>query len=437
MVTGIIVVIIFVVMAVLMMLRKIPALLALPIMAVLIAIAGGIPVLGKEGIFTYVLSAGALKLAGTYVAILFSCWLSQILYRTGITDTIIKKAAEFGGDKPFVICLALCAVSVFLFTVLYGTGAVAMVGSIVLPIMLSVGVPPIVAVNAFLAAMTGGYVLNPANISAITNITGVEASQMYLCAGILTGCCCVFFIVYLIWGFKKNGIKFAFAAPVEGGTPSPKTEDDDRPTQVKGIRGFLACLTPLVVVLIMLFLRLDAIPVFIIGIVWAIIFTVKGKWQKYSGMLVQSSYEGFKEAAPTAGLMFGIGMIINAMTAPVTQAAINPFMVAITPTTALGLIIFVCLLSPLGLYRGPFNLLGLGAGLAASMLAVGVLPVAALSAVFYAAFRWPTQSCPTSTQVVWASNYVGLDPVSTTNQVFFPNWIFTALTVIVMVLIYF
>jgi hypothetical protein len=416
-----------------MMLKKIPALLALPLMAVLIGLASGLPLKGEQGILTHVLSAGALRLAGTYVAILFSCWLSQILYRTGVTDTIIKKAAEFGGDKPFIICLALCAVSVFLFTVLYGTGAVAMVGSVVLPIMLSVGVPPIVAVNAFLAAMTGGYVLNPANISAIVNITKVDAAEMYLCAGILTGACCLFFILYLIWGFKKNGMKFAFAAPVDG----EAEEKEDRPAQVTGLRGLLACLTPLVVVAIMIIFRLEATTVFIIGIVWVILFTVKGKWQKFSGMLVQSSFEGFKEGAPTCGLMFGIGMIINAMTAPITQTAINPFMVAITPTTAIGLIIFVCLLSPLGLYRGPFNLMGLGAGLAASMLAVGVLPVAALSAVFYAAFRWPTQSCPTSTQVVWAANYVGEEPVAATNKVFFANWVFTALSVIIMVIIYF
>ena len=430
---GIIVVVIFLFMALLMMLRKIPALLALPLMAVLIGLAGGLPLLGEEGILTYVLSAGALKLTGTYVAILFSCWLSQILYRTGVTDTIVKKAAEFGGDKPIIISICLSIVTAFLFTVLYGTGAVAMVGSIVLPIMLSVGVAPMVAANAYLAAMTAGYVINPANISAITNITGVAASSMYLCAAILSVMSILFAIGYLVFSFRRVGKKFAFATPVE----TTEDTDDERPKQVKGIRGFLACMTPLVVVAVMLIFRLEAITVFLIGIVWAMIFTIEGKWFKYSGMIVQSCYEGFKEGAPTTGLMFGIGMIINAMTAPTTQAAINPFMVAITPTTAAGLIIFVCLLSPLGLYRGPFNLLGLGAGLAASMLAVNVLPIAALSAVFYAAFRWPTQSCPTSTQVVWASNYVGKDPVGTTNKVFFPNWILTAISVIVMVLIYF
>lgn len=429
---GIIVVVIFITMALLMMLRKIPALLALPVMAVLIGLAGGLPLVGQEGILTYVLSSGALKLTGTYVAILFSCWLSQILYRTGVTDTIVKKAAEFGGDKPVIISICLSIVTAFLFTVLYGTGAVAMVGSIVLPIMLSVGVQPVVAANAYLAAMTAGYMINPANIAAITNITGVAASSMYLCAAILSVMSILFAIGYLVVSFRKGGRKFAFAAPL-----ATDENDEERPQQVTGVRGFLACMTPLVVVAVMLIFRLEAITVFLIGIVWAMIFTFNGNWTKYSGMIVQSCYEGFKEGAPTTGLMFGIGMIINAMTAPTTQAAIKPFMEAITPTTAAGLILFVCLLSPLGLYRGPFNLLGLGAGLAASMLAVNVLPVAALSAVFYAAFRWPTQSCPTSTQVVWASNYVGQDPVGTTNKVFFANWILTAVSVIVMVLIYF
>jgi H+/gluconate symporter-like permease len=434
MILGIIIVAIFMVMAIFMMTRKIPAVLALPLMAVLIGVAAGLPLLGEQGILTFVVSQGALKLSGTYVAILFSCWLSQLLYRTGVTDTIIKKAAELGGDKPFIISLALCGVSVFLFTVLYGTGAAAMVGAIVLPIMLSVGVPPIVACNAFLAALSAGYSLNPSNIAAITNITGVGAADINLCAIILCISGCLFTVLYLAWSFKKNGLKFAFAAPVK---ETKSSFEETNTAKVTGWRSFFACMTPLVVVAVMLIFKLDAITVFIIGIIWALIFTFKGKWSQYSNIVVQSCYEGFKEGAPTAALMFGIGMILNAMTAPLTQAAINPFMVAITPTTAIGLIVFVCLLSPLGLYRGPFNLMGLGAGLAASMLAVGVLPVAALSAVFYAAFRWPSQSCPTSTQVVWASNFVGYDPVTTTNKVQLPNWILTAITVIILTLIYF
>jgi hypothetical protein len=432
MVQGIIIVIIFIALAALMMCKKIPAVLALPIMAVGIAVAAGLPLRGEEGILDFVISAGALKLSGTYVPIIFACWLSQLLYRYGVTDTIIKKAAEFGGDKPFVISLLLCAVTVFLFTTLYGTGAVAMVGAVVLPILLSVGIPPIVACNAFLAALSAGYSLNPSNIAAITNITGVKAADIQGAAIVLAIAGCIFTVAYLAWSFKKNGLKFAFAAPVD----DKQNKEEERPT-VKGVRGLLACLTPLVVVLMAYILKLPVLAIFVFGIVWAIVFTFKGKWAYNMSCIVESCYQGFKEGAPTAALMFGIGMILNAMTAPTTQAVIKPFMVAITPTTAVGLIIFVCVLCPLGLYRGPFNLMGLGAGLAASMLAVGVLPVAALSAVFYAAFRWPSQSCPTSTQVVWASNFVGYDPVTTSNKVQLANWVLTAVTVVILTFMYF
>ena len=435
MIIGIIIIMIFLAMAVLMMMKKIPAMLALPVMAILIGGAAGLPLRGDQGILDFVLVAGALKLGGTYVAILFSCWLSQILYRTGVTNTIIKKAAELGGDKPFVITLMLCAVTVFLFTTLYGTGAVAMVGAVVLPILLSVGISPIVASNVFLAAMSAGYSLNPANIALITSITKVKAADINLAAMVLAAAGCVFTVCYLAWSFKKNGQKFAFAANVELG--NRQEVEFEPPTQVTGFKGFMACMTPLAVVVIMVIFKLPALAVFVIGVLWAIIFTYSGKWSRNMNMIVQSFYEGFREGAPNTGLMFGIGMILNAVTAPTTQAIIKPFMVAITPTSGVGLILFVCLLCPLGLYRGPFNLQGLGAGLAASMLAVGVVPVAALSAVFYAAFRWPSQSCPTSTQVVWASNFVGLDPVTTTNKVQLANWVMTAITVVILTFMYF
>lgn len=428
MVTGILVVLIFVAIAALMISKKLPTVLALPVMAILIAIVAGLPLKGDEGILTFVISQGCLKLSGTYVAILFSCWLSRILYRTGVSATIIKKAAELGGDKPFIVSLLLCAASVFLFTVLYGTGAVAMVGAIVLPIMLSVGVAPSVACNSFLAAMTAGYMINPANIAAITNITGVAQSDMYTAAIILTVISCIFCLAILIWGFKKGGSKYAFAAEIP--------TDDEEIEPVSGVRGLLACMTPFVVVLVMLLFKLDAITVFMIGIVWLMVMTVKGNWSKYCSMIVQSCYEGFKEGAPTVALMFGIGMLINAMTAPTTQTAIQPFMQMITPTTAIGLILFVCILSPGSLYRGPFNILGLGAGLAVSMMGVGAVPILALSVAFYATMRWPTQACPTSTQVVWCANFVGSEPTAMAMKVFWPNWIVTAISVVILVMMY-
>lgn len=433
---GIAICVVFVIFAVLMMTKKLSALLALPLMAIIVGVLAGLPLTGEESIIDHVIVAGALKLAGTYVAILFACWLSQILYKTGVTDTIIKKAAELGGDKPFVVALLLCGVSVFLFTVLFGTGAVAMVGAIVLPLLLSIGVPALAACNVFMAALSAGYTLNPANMTALLGITGITQQELTPCAIVLTVMGCVFTVLYLIWSFKKNGMKFAFAAPINDKDEEAEQAAAEERPMVHGVRGLLACLTPVVVVVITLVWNISALAAFFAGVIWAIIFTVKGPWKKYMSTIVESCFEGFKEGAPTAGLMFGIGMLLNAVTASTTQTIINPFMTAITPTTAVALIIFACVLCPLSLYRGPFNIMGLGAGLAASMMAVNALPVAALAAVFYCTSRWPAQACPTATQVVWVSNFTGYDPVNSTNQVQIANWVFTALSIVICVLIY-
>ena len=77
---GIIICIVFLIMAALMMTKKMPTLLALPIMAVLIALIAGMPInSGDENLFKTVIAGGSTKLAGTYIAILIACWLSQTL----------------------------------------------------------------------------------------------------------------------------------------------------------------------------------------------------------------------------------------------------------------------------------------------------------------------------------------------------------------------
>lgn len=425
---GILICIVFVLFAALMMTKKLPTLFALPIMAVLFALIARLPLTGDEGIVNYVIAGGATSLAGSYVAILISCWLSQILYRTGVTNTIVKKAAELGGDKPFVVAVLMLAVSTFLFTVLLGTGAAAMVGSVVIPILVATGIPAASAATLFLTSLGAGYCLNPANMASTLNIAGMTQEELTPCAIVLAAGCCVFMLLHLIVVFKKNGMKFAFSAPVEADAPAEKS--------VKGVRGFLACMTPLVVVLLTLILKWDAIVTFLIGVVWAAVFTYKGKWSQFISMLVSCFNDGFKDGAPAAGLMFGIGMVLKAVSAPTTQAAIMPFMSAITPKSVTALVIMVCVLAPLALYRGPLQIFGLGAGLLACIMGVGTFSGVFLGAIFYATSRWTFCACPTATQVVWASNYVGLDPATCTRKVQLPNWIVTIVTIIIVAVLY-
>ena len=102
MLQGILIVVAFLVVAALMMTKKIPTLLALPLMAVVICIIAGVPMFGKNadgaeiGWLTTVFEAGTVRMGSAIMATIFGAWLGQLMNKTGVTENIIKKSAELG-----------------------------------------------------------------------------------------------------------------------------------------------------------------------------------------------------------------------------------------------------------------------------------------------------------------------------------------------------
>ena len=146
----------FVACAALMVARMLPALVAVPLMALAIAALSGAGFADLEG----VLVAGTVRLAPVMAYVIFGALLSRVTMSTGIAETIIAYAAEFGGDRPIVVALVLSAAVAALFTSLYGLGAIIMVGSIVLPIMLTIGIPRRTAATLFMLAYGLGFIFN-------------------------------------------------------------------------------------------------------------------------------------------------------------------------------------------------------------------------------------------------------------------------------------
>ena len=168
MVQGILIIVVFLIIAALMMTRKIPTLL--------ICIIAGVPAFGKDadgneiGWLTSVLEAGTVRMGSAIMAVIFGAWLGQLMNKTGVTENLIKKSAELGGDKPLVVTLILSAAVALLFTTLSGLGSIIMVGSIVLPILISIGVPAVSAACIFLMAFTTGLAMNIANWKMFSGI---------------------------------------------------------------------------------------------------------------------------------------------------------------------------------------------------------------------------------------------------------------------------
>lgn len=433
MLQGTLIIIAFLIIAGLMMTKKLPTLLALPLLAVVICMIAGVPAVGVDaegvaiGWLATVLEAGTVRMGSAIMAVIFGAWLGQLMNKTGVTENIIKKSAELGGDRPLIVTIIMVVAVALLFTTLSGLGSVIMVGTIVLPILISVGIPAMSAACIFLMAFATGLCFNIANWTSFSSIFGLDIAEIkgfeiYMLIATLLAT-----IILIFVEFKKNGVKFAFSAPVNDGTQSK---------QLKGVTGGLAMITPIVPIVLVAFLKVPVVPAFLAGILWILLFTSKS-FSKAMNLLVKTCYDGITDAAPAVILMIGIGILYLAVTHSMVKEVLNPFLLAVVPTSRVGYILFFSVLAPLSLYRGPMNLFGLGSGIAALVIGLGTLQPQAVMGAFLSAERIQGCGDPTNTQNVWTANFAEVDVNTVTKKLLPYLWVIAVIGVIVSAFLYF
>jgi len=97
----------------------------------------------------------------TLVNVCWGAWFGRVLMETGIASTLIRKTVELGGDRPMVTITLLNIVTAIIFTAMTGAGPVIAIGVIVLPILMSLGVPKAIAMFSFMGSVASGVYLNP------------------------------------------------------------------------------------------------------------------------------------------------------------------------------------------------------------------------------------------------------------------------------------
>ena len=395
-------------------------------------VIAGVPAVGTNadgtaiGWLQTVLEAGTVRMGSAIMAVIFGAWLGELMNKTGVTETIIKKSAELGGDRPLIVTLIMSAAVAVLFTTLNGLGSIIMVGSIVLPILISVGVPAMSAACIFLMAFTCGLTFNIANWKSFSGIFSLEIAQIQSFAVYMLVATVIATLILIVLEFKKNGVKFAFSAPVE------ETESK----QVTGVTGTLAMLTPIIPIVLVAVFKVPVCPAFIAGIIWILLFTSKN-FSKAMNLLVKTCYDGITNSAPAVILMIGIGILYLAVTHSMVKEVLNPFLLAVVPSGKIGYIIFFSLLAPLALYRGPMNLFGLGSGIAALVIGLNTLSPLAVMAAFLAAERIQGCGDPTNTQNVWTANFCEVDVNGITKKLLPYLWAVAVVGVIIGAVLYF
>jgi len=186
------IIVLFIFIASLIATRRLPAMIALPIMAFGIGICAGIPILdvigkidGKEGvttpgILTSIIEGGLAGPTGMFMlttAIIYTLlggMFARLINDARIAERLIKYTAEFGGEDPFFISLLMSAVTALVFTAIGGLPAMIMLGTVMFPILLSLGVPPIICGCILAMAFPIGAALGPANWGVTANMYGIN-----------------------------------------------------------------------------------------------------------------------------------------------------------------------------------------------------------------------------------------------------------------------
>ena len=270
---------------------------------------------------------------------------------------------------------------------------VILVGTIIIPIMISAGVDPLTAGTVLLFSNGIGVTFSVGTLGVYIDTLGLPletvTSHSWLC-GVPLMVVAVAWIVFSVSRGKKT--RKAWAMPV--------TDDGSE----KNVRA-IALISPIVPVVLVFALKMPLVPAIIIGILVALVLsTPKNPVQVVAGSCV----EGIQATAGAAGLMIGIGMTLKAVMAPQVAEVLQPVISAIIPQSKIMFILVFGLLSVLAIYRGPLNVWGLGSGIVALLAASGMNPVAAMVALRLDS-NVQAVCDPTNSHNVWVSDFTKVD----------------------------
>ena len=465
----------FIVIASLIATRKLPAMIALPLMAVGIGFCAGIPIYDytevqngtnviKQGILTAIIEGnpkegkGMFMLSLPIIYSLLGGMFARFINDAKIAERLIKYAAEFGGEDPFFISIMMSAVTALVFTAIGGLPAVIMLGTIMFPILLSLGISPVVCGSLLVLAFPVGTALAPMNWANSAALYGIDQSlsrSYFVSWGALQFAVLLIFLVIEFLRMKRTNVTLTSMAKstflvvfsililafigkfemLKHFIPSAAASVIDNAVYIRekifrfsqiavtalllfGIlhtqwrylqTGKLTTqwnlLTPLLPLILILMLGFDKAygAAFIASMGYGFLTTPGDRSIQRLGKTIMA---GIGDIAAPVVLMLGIGMLVSAATHPITNDILTPVFARVIPDTnnAYKYVLFFAFFSPFALYRGPLNEWGLGVGVARILQSFMPAPatMGAIKAV-------GLLQDPTTTQNIWVCGYLKLD----------------------------
>lgn len=363
--------------------------------AFLEANAGSVPT-DVVAALTSVFQKGAESYGANLVNVMFGAWFGQVILETKIAGTIIRKTVELGGDRPGLTMVLLSLVCVFIFSGIYGAGAVIAIGVIVLPILMSLGIPKAVALFSYIATIGASLFINPVQHNQWATLFGITESYSYeqfFNWGIIAMAIQIVILTVFSLFYLKRDAAHSWAAQTS--VPSEATSD-----KVPAI----ALLVPIIPVLL---LYLFNVPV-IVGFLAAGFFAlaVCGKIKKFSEaaqLFAKNFHDGVVDVAPFMGFLLTVGMFNAA--ASLSAPYLGVLLGGLNLKNTLLVCILVAVLAPLALFRGPLTLAGAGPATAKILTTIGFSSPFVLMLLGIPTLSMHVSGCFTQSWTAWGIGY--------------------------------
>lgn len=368
---------------------------------------------------------------GTLVNYIWGAWFGRVLMDTGVAATLIRKTVELSGDKPVFTMILLNIATALIFTSVFGAGSVIAIGVIVLPILMSLGIPKVIALFSFMTSVAAGIFINPVTFNnyRVMQIQPEEMPEFTLGAYsrewgipamiIMLVVSTVMAVIYI----KRSKVRHAWAAQT-----SRQTDSKNAPT--------LALITLVIPVVLTIVFDLSIILGFILAAVYAMLLCGKfrGGFKTVCQMLNKQFYDGIVETAPLLGFLLTLAMFNfgTQMCAPYFEALLGD----VIPSSTLLLCIAFAVLAPLALFRGPLTLAGCGAVFMSVISAMG-FPVRFVHALFVSpTITMNLGSCITQSWVAWGLTYTKVEGQEFLKKSIPSGWIVVAIQIAAVYLVY-
>lgn len=376
---------------------------------ILWAVLGG---MNLRGILNDLISGQFNNQAVSFMTIIFGAWFAQVMIETGIVKTIIRTAVELGGDNPKVLIAIIMIVVSVMFTSLYSIGPVIAVGVIVLPVMISLGIPSRISIVAYGVSVAVGQLLNVSQYIVMRGLLSYIDEIPETMTTPWTPYAFIAFAVGLVVSIAGVLVMYSFSMKKKVKKVKKvkswavKENDSDTITFVP----WYVCIATIIPVILMMAFKVNIFAAFIIGVIYAIC-TAKITYRKIRIFpMISKSFK--KGAGESAGMIMYMACAYTVASGasyirPVLQATLG----GILPQTTLGLTIFMLVLLPLFMYRGPLALAGAGAAIYATIFAVGSIPVTYLWILCFAGNSIYSGVDPTNSTNVWTCSYAKVKPL--------------------------